>query len=213
MQLIVILIFSIALYLFIKRNYGEGIIDFFKGNIDHEEYFDVNDHNTFELMELEEFWKIIERAKVNGLNYDRLQLELRNELNKLSPIQVIQFDNRFRTLRGEINNWDFWAAAYIINGGCSDDCFSDFRGWLIGKGKSVYNSAVKNIESLAKLNDTNNGDWEGIGYVASDVYETMTRDSIPGGVAEIMETSGNEWSEDNYDLKNRYPILWEKYSK
>lgn len=31
-----------------------------------------------------------------------------------------------------------WAAAYVINGGCSDDGFDYFRGWLIVQGHEVY---------------------------------------------------------------------------
>ncbi|AUC83779.1 hypothetical protein CW733_15975 [Lacinutrix sp. Bg11-31] len=40
-------------------------------------------------------------------------------------MEVLEFDNRFRTLRGQAYTWDLWAAAYIM-GGCFDDCFSDF---------------------------------------------------------------------------------------
>jgi hypothetical protein len=31
-----------------------------------------------------------------------------------------------------------WAAAYVINGGCSDDGFDYFRGWLIAQGREVF---------------------------------------------------------------------------
>jgi hypothetical protein len=30
---------------------------------------------------------------------------------------------------------DQWGAAYLANGGCSDDGFDYFRGWLIGQGR------------------------------------------------------------------------------
>ena len=33
--------------------------------------------------------------------------------------------------------WDLWGAAYLANGGCSDDGFDYFRGWLIGQGRKV----------------------------------------------------------------------------
>ena len=29
------------------------------------------------------------------------------------------------------------------NGGSSDDCLSDFRGWLIEQGQSIYKNAIK----------------------------------------------------------------------
>lgn len=42
-----------------------------------------------------------------------------------------------------------WAAAYLINGGCSDDGFDYFRGWLLTQGRSVFESAVADPDSLA----------------------------------------------------------------
>jgi hypothetical protein len=43
------------------------------------------------------------------------------ELLKLSGIEILEFDNKFRTLKEKFIV-GFWAAAYIINGG-SDDSF------------------------------------------------------------------------------------------
>ena len=36
----------------------------------------------------------------------------------------------------EAYRWDIWAIAFIINGGCSDDGFEYFRGWLVRKAKN-----------------------------------------------------------------------------
>ncbi|MDT7787524.1 MAG: hypothetical protein QOF58_5943 [Pseudonocardiales bacterium] len=44
-----------------------------------------------------------------------------------------------------------WAAAYLINGGCSDDGFDYFRGWLLAQGREVFESAVAAPDSLASL--------------------------------------------------------------
>ena len=44
-----------------------------------------------------------------------------------------------------------WAAAYVINGGCSDDGFDYFRGWLIVQGRHVFEQAVVNPDALADL--------------------------------------------------------------
>lgn len=163
------------------------------------------------LMDSERFWEIIETSKANSSgDYEKQQVELDKELLKLTAIEILEFDNRFRTLRGQIYNWDFWAAAYIINGGCSDDCFSDFRGWLIGQGKTVFQNAVNNIETLNELQETNDGDWEGLSYVATDAYEKKTGKDIPDGVQENLEIAGEEWDED--DLKNRYPQLWARFA-
>ncbi|WP_434442751.1 DUF4240 domain-containing protein [Lentzea sp. E54] len=44
-----------------------------------------------------------------------------------------------------------WAAAYLINGGCSDDGFDYFRGWLLTQGEEVYDAALADPDSLAGL--------------------------------------------------------------
>lgn len=168
--------------------------------------------NSEKLMDSNQFWEIIAISKANSSgDYEKQQSELEKELLKLSAIEILEFDNKFRTLRGEVYNWDFWAAAYIINGGCSDDCFSDFRGWLIGQGKETFENAVDNIENLTKLNETNDGDWEGLSYIPTDAYENKTGNEMPTGISENFEIKGEEWEEDGDDLKNRFPKLWAKF--
>ncbi|MBU2020131.1 MAG: DUF4240 domain-containing protein [Bacteroidetes bacterium] len=168
--------------------------------------------NSDKLMDADKFWRIIATTIANSLgNYEKQQTELEKELLKLTAIEILEFDNKFRSLRGEVYNWDFWAAAYIINGGCSDDCFSDFRGWLIGQGKTIFENAIKSIETLSELKETNNGDWEGLSYVPTDAYEKKTGNTIPSGIRENTEITGKEWSEDGDDLKNKYPKLWTKF--
>ncbi|MFN3196639.1 MAG: DUF4240 domain-containing protein [Chlorobiota bacterium] len=168
--------------------------------------------NSDKLMDAEKFWEIIAVSKTNSSgDYEKQQVKLQKELLKLSPIEILEFDNKFRTLRGDVYNWDFWAAAYIINGGCSDDCFSDFRGWLIGQGKTTFENAVENIETLSELKETNDGDWEGLSYVPSDAYEKKTGNDIPNGIRENFEITGEEWNEVGDDLKNKFPKLWAKF--
>src|SRR5207249_5020548 len=42
---------------------------------------------------------------------------------------------------------------YLINGGCSDDGFEYFRGWVILRGRKAYEAAMKNPDSLAGVVD------------------------------------------------------------
>ncbi|NRB60448.1 MAG: DUF4240 domain-containing protein [Winogradskyella sp.] len=168
--------------------------------------------NSENLMNENKFWGIIESSKSRSSgNYEKQQTVLKQELQNLTALEVLEFDNTFRTLRGKIYNWDFWAAAYIINGGCSDDCFSDFRGWLIGQGKDTYETAITNIENLTTLNDTNNGDWEGLSYVAMEVYMKKTGKEMPTGIRENFEIGGIEWEENETELQTKYPKLYEKW--
>lgn len=168
--------------------------------------------NSEKLMNADQFWGIITISKANSSgDYEKQQTELEKELLKLTAIEILEFDNKFRTLRGDVYNWNFWAAAYIINGGCSDDCFSYFRGWLIGQGKSIFENAVLNIETLSELKETNDGDWEGLSYIPTDVYEKKTGNYMPNGIRENFEITGEEWNEEGDDLKNKFPKLWAKF--
>jgi hypothetical protein len=44
-----------------------------------------------------------------------------------------------------------WAAAYVVNGGCSNDGFDYFRGWLIVQGREVFEHVVADPDALADL--------------------------------------------------------------
>ncbi|WP_405567166.1 DUF4240 domain-containing protein [Polaribacter sp. Asnod6-C07] len=204
--LVMIFVYSMTIYHF---GFAKSFKEFFKfQNTEITESI----QDSKEIMESEKFWKIIEITKSESSgDYEKQQSLLERELLKLTAKEVLEFDNKFRTLRGEIYTWDFWAAAYIINGGCSDDCFSDFRGWLIGQGKSVFESAVQNIETLSQLKETNDGDWEGLSYIATDIYEKKTGSDMPNGIQENFEITGEEWEEDENELKNRFPKLYAKF--
>ena len=206
--LVMIFVYSMAIYHF---GFAQSFKEFFKyQNSETEIKETVQDSK--QLMESEKFWKIIETTKSKSLgDYEKQQSELEKELTKLTANGILEFDNKFRTLRGEVYNWNFWAAAYIINGGCSDDCFSDFRGWLIGQGQSIYENAIQNIETLTELKETNEGDWEGLSYIATDVYEKKTGNDMPQGIQENFEIAGEEWEEDENDLKKRFPKLYKKF--
>jgi Protein of unknown function (DUF4240) len=44
-----------------------------------------------------------------------------------------------------------WAAACLINGGCSDDGFDYLRGWRIVQGREVFERSMADPDSLADL--------------------------------------------------------------
>ena len=61
--------------------------------------------------------------------------------------EIIEFDRIFMTLYCESYSWNLWGAAYVINGGCSDDGFDYFRAWLIAMGRSVFERAVRDRDA------------------------------------------------------------------
>ena len=112
-----------------------------------------------------------------------------------------------------------WAAGFIINSGCSDDGFTDFRGWLIAQGKAIYESALDDPETLvdvASVIATEYGpqglaDLEAMNYVAKYAYRKKVGSEMPVITRERhINFDGLDWTEDTvYDL---YPRLTAKFS-
>jgi len=165
------------------------------------------------LMSEDAFWSIIEStyADADG-DYDQQQDNLSIKLSELGLPELIAFDNRFRQLSGNAYRWNLWGAIYIIHGGCGDDSFSDFRGWLICQGKDMYYQVVENPETLVNINQERiETDWEGASYIAFTLYEKRTGKAMPTDYKENLDIIGEQWSEDGDDLQRLFPLLWKKY--
>lgn len=156
------------------------------------------------------FWEIIEDAKsASSSRYERPGT-LRAALEKLSPDEIQGFQEAYIAQVDEAYTWPLWGAAYVMNGGCSDDCFDYFRDWLISEGKSVYAAAVKNPETLAELTGTDEFELEEFRYVADEVYEAKTGRAMQPNYREYPnDPSGEAWDEDTVD--KLYPKLAAKY--
>ncbi len=186
-----------------------GFLSNFFGGKKHSNFTPTSDTMSDEL-----FWKLINLTynKSKG-DFETQQQVLNQELSKLRPIEIIHFDNKFRKLRGDAYTWNLWAAIFIINGGCSDDSFMDFRGWVIAQGKEFYYRTVSDPGSLIDVDaERIEVDWEGMGYIPAAVFKEITGVEIPSVQIENVEIIGEEWDEDNDDLKTRYPLLWAKYA-
>jgi len=164
------------------------------------------------------FWGTVEISKAaaeDGVFADHAE-SLASSLRGYPPEKIIAFERIFQELSRRAYSWDLWGAAYVIHGGCSDDGFTDFRSWLISMGRKTYEAALADPESLAEieLGPDGEGDasFEEFGYVAAQVYESMTGKEIgPSGVPHPSDPSGEPFEEDSDDLARRYPRLYAKY--
>lgn len=168
------------------------------------------------LMDEETFWEIINKSKLKSQgDYEVQQVELANELRKLTPKEILTFSNRFQFFKDQAYSWELWGAIYIIQGGCGDDSFNDFREWVIGQGKDFYYRTIQDPETLVSVDeDEILIEWEGLGYVPSTVFEELTGHEMPFNQEENAssnneEPTGQSWDED--DLKKRHPKLYAKY--
>jgi Protein of unknown function (DUF4240) len=175
----------------------------------------TNFTSSDKLMGEEQFWKIIQTVKENSQgDYEQQYEELAKQLHTLTPDDIILFANRFRFFRGQANTWELWGAIYIIQGGCGDDSFNDFREWVIGQGKDFYFKTIKDPETLAELETEfieETSEFEGLGYVPSTVFKEITGQEMPYPFQENHNTTGKEWAEEGDDLKVMFPKIYAKY--
>ena len=101
-----------------------------------------------------QFWKIISRARSEADDDPQAFAEgVSAQLIELPPAEIVSFDAVLWAKLWAAYDWRLWGAAYLINGGCSDDGFLYFRCWLISQGRKAYEAAVADPDALAKIAD------------------------------------------------------------
>ncbi len=123
------------------------------------------------------FWALIDASR-RGVDADDPDAQLETlavQLAKLTPEELIGFQCVFDALLDESYRADLWAAAFLINGGCSDDGFEYFCRGLVALGQKPYEAALANPDSLARvIKESDEIDFEQIACVAGEVYERKT---------------------------------------
>ena len=168
-------------------------------------------------MEWKQFWRIVADAyRADGPDHFEA---LKAELDRLKWFEVIAFQARFDEALAAAHLIDLWGAAYLIQGGCSDDGFRDFRAWLVGRGRHPYEAALKNPDTLADILDGDPVDGFGLDAAAVRVYEAKT------GMSDFYERldreekdlpppppEGPDWDfDDEAELRRRFPKLCHLY--
>lgn len=168
-------------------------------------------------MNHEQFWSLIDAARKAGKNDQEAMCEsLAEALAELEPAEIAGFDTVLRELRNAAYRWDLWGAAYLMEGGCSDDGFEYFRNWLIGTGKKTYEAALASPDSLAAapmgLSDDGICEFESLAYVAADVYEQVAGKALTPKVKQPKEPAGAEFDfDDEGEMRKRFPKLAGKF--
>ena len=149
-------------------------------------------------------------APAAGTDTARQSELLEERLSKLSGEQILDFEHTRHEMDRRAYTWDLWGAAYVIEDGCSDDCFRDFRAYLISLGPGPYEAALRDPDSLADVvEDAEEGDWENADDVAPDAYEAATGRDFPEDGSDLSgDPSGEQWDDEDQDeLVQRYPRL------
>jgi hypothetical protein len=161
-------------------------------------------------MTLEEFWSVIEDARKGSSDEVEVSERVQESLQKLTAEAVKDFEEHRCRLMEKSYTWEIWGAAYVINGGCSDDGFDYFRGWLFTQGRPVFDLALEDPDSLADVED-DEVECEDFLYVSYNAYKSLTGEEIDGGVIQLPDL-GEGWDfDDEEEMRKRYPKLWAKF--
>jgi predicted DNA-binding WGR domain protein len=174
------------------------------------------------------FWELIDKCKEKGDDAEEQMEWLMTQLSKRPVKDIVTFDFILNKYYSKSYTSDLWAAAYIIMGGCSDDCFDYFRAFLLYLGKEPYEASIKDPETLLpylKLVEEQDEmpQLEELLFVACeafeektgqddedyhDLYEKLTNDSYSQPEIEF------DWDEDDEEgLRKKFPLLWEAFGE
>ncbi|MFJ6857525.1 DUF4240 domain-containing protein [Streptomyces werraensis] len=102
----------------------------------------------------QQFWQLVEAARDQARHPDDAQDVAHRATERLatrSAEEIVAAQQVLWDLMADSCTNPLWAAAYLINGGCSDDGFDYFRGRLITQGREVFGRAVAGPDALADL--------------------------------------------------------------
>jgi hypothetical protein len=101
-----------------------------------------------------EFWQLIEDARRQSpdpADCDAIAGSAGTLLSSRARQEIVAAYQILGNLLSDSYRRPLWAAAYLINGGCSDDGFEYFRGWLVTQGREVFERAIIDPDALADL--------------------------------------------------------------
>jgi len=161
------------------------------------------------------FWELVTTPDL-GLDPQSVSDHLKANLSNLDDQQLIAFDKFFGINMRKCFTWDLFGAAFVM-AGCNDEYgFSEFRCWLISRGKTVFDNALVNADSIAlctpvyHLNEQPYPYIDEYDLIAGLLYEERNEDELPF-VPSGDQPAGKRFKDKAKFLKQAYPQLFAKY--
>ncbi|GAA2753024.1 DUF4240 domain-containing protein [Kitasatospora cinereorecta] len=178
-------------------------------------------------MDTQRFWKLIDEARSQTPDPDDgdAVAEQAAALLALRPAQeIVAAEQALWDLMADSYRAPLWGAAYMINGGCSDDGFDYFRGWLITQGRETFERITADPDALAELPAVrafaNNGtdvDCEAALTIAWNAHQAATGEELPDDAFTIRyQDLDPDWNfdfGDSGELQRRLPRLAQLYAQ
>jgi hypothetical protein len=168
-------------------------------------------------MRTDDFWAVIDRATADRPDSpDEVAKRAAAELATGDPEEIAAWERHLGKVMAASGTEDLWAAAYLINGGCSGDGFDAFRGWLIAHGRSVVARAVTDPDSLAAMAEVRTAALTGAVFEAEEMlsigakaYALATGGELPRlAVPPGRPDAADLWDfDDDAEMRRRLPQL------
>ncbi|GID31217.1 DUF4240 domain-containing protein [Paractinoplanes brasiliensis] len=168
-------------------------------------------------MRTDDFWAVISRATADRpASPADVAERAAADLATRDPDEIVAWGRHLDKVMVASGTQDLWAAAYLINGGCGEEGFDSFRGWLIAHGRDAVARSVKSPDSLADVPVVRAAAETGAVFeaeevlsIAAEAYARATGSPMPEGERPVTRPEAAElWDFDNEEeIQRRLPKL------
>lgn len=131
-------------------------------------------------MDLTSFWELVDSSRAVTSDQDERLEWLTSVLASLPAGEIADFQVHLDRQRSRVDTWDHWAAAAVVNGGCSDDGCLYFQSWLVGLGREEFERIAGDPDALASVVTPGLSfelEWEELDYVAAEAFRLASGDA------------------------------------
>ena len=174
-------------------------------------------------MDTDQFWTLVESARAqvdDPADPYAVAAQAADALAAYPRAEIVATQQTLWDLLAGSYRAPLWAAAHLINGGCSDDGFDYFRGWLLAQGREVFTQVVADPQALADLPavrtalaDGDELECEEVLGIVWNAHLAATGEQLPSGTFTIRYPALDpDWDfdfEDQTEIARRLPRLAE----
>jgi hypothetical protein len=144
------------------------------------------------------FWELIDHGLGDQSLGERLDT-LPERLALFKPAAIRKFDRILRDMDNAAYRTDIWALAYLLQGGCSDDSFDAFRGWLILQGRAVFEATLVAPDDFdVTLHHGDGGGMDALRDAAPAAYELREGKPMKPVKGPRLDLTGPDLEEDAF---------------
>ncbi|MEM1428562.1 MAG: DUF4240 domain-containing protein [Pseudomonadota bacterium] len=92
------------------------------------------------------FWEIIAEAQSGSVSETLLRIE--DRLGAYTAKSIKDAAKLLQSLLVDAYREEIWALAYLVQGGCSEDAFEDFRSWMVLQGQAAFGGILASPDTF-----------------------------------------------------------------